>query len=123
MTCCCPAARPSRAWPVLSSASRCPPLPLRNPAPHERSAPGLRPRRILAQAAAERGGAPRGGITVERSVLPPPRGRRGGSGQFAEAAARRPVPADAPLKPPSAFRLIGQDGAVRRLERCVGGNR
>src|SRR5215470_12030374 len=72
----------------------------------------------LVQAAAEAWRVPASEITVERGVLRHPSGRHGGFGEFAEAASRLPVPADAPLKPPSAFRLIGQDG-VRRLDGAI----
>jgi isoquinoline 1-oxidoreductase beta subunit len=79
---------------------------------------GAMARAMLVQAAAEAWRVPAAEITVERSVLRHPSGRQGGFGQFAEAASRLPVPADAPLKAPSAFRLIGADG-VRRLDSAI----
>jgi isoquinoline 1-oxidoreductase beta subunit len=79
---------------------------------------GATARALLVQAAAQAWGVPAGEITVERSVLRHPSGRQGGFGHFAEAASRLPVPADAPLKQPSAFRLIGQDN-VRRLDGAI----
>jgi isoquinoline 1-oxidoreductase beta subunit len=65
---------------------------------------------------------PAGEITVEKGVLRHASGREGRFGEFAEAAARLAVPPDVPLKEPSAFRLIGRDGAVRRLDSAIKAN-
>src|SRR5439155_15457623 len=37
-------------------------------------------------------------------------------GEFTEAAARLPVPTNVKLKDPSAFRLIGKEGAAKKLD-------
>jgi isoquinoline 1-oxidoreductase beta subunit len=79
---------------------------------------GAAARAMLVQAAADAWHVPAAEITVERGVLRHSSGRQGGFGQFAEAASRLPVPADVPLKPPSAFRLIGHDG-VHRLDTAI----
>ena len=41
---------------------------------------------------------------------------RAASAQFAEAAAKLPVPENVPLKDPADFKLIGRDGAVHKLD-------
>jgi isoquinoline 1-oxidoreductase beta subunit len=80
-------------------------------------------RELLVQAAANDWNVPASQITVERGVLRHVRsGRSGRFGQFAEAAAKLPVPADAPLKPPSFFRLIGRDRSVKRLDSAAKSN-
>ena len=60
-------------------------------------------------------------IKVERGVISHAASRREGRfGQFAQAAARLPVPTDAKLKDPSAFRLIGSDNrSVKRLDSAA----
>jgi isoquinoline 1-oxidoreductase beta subunit len=74
-------------------------------------------RAMLVQAAANAWSVPAADIAVERGVLRHVASRRQGRfGQFAVAAARLPVPQDAPLKDPSAFRLIGREGAVKKLD-------
>lgn len=74
-------------------------------------------RALLVQAAANAWSVPAADIAVERGVLRHVASRRQGRfGQFAVAAARLPVPQDAPLKDPSAFRLIGREGAVKKLD-------
>jgi CO/xanthine dehydrogenase Mo-binding subunit len=45
--------------------------------------------------------------------------RQGRFGQFAEAAARLPVPSNVKLKDPSAFRFIGKDGTVKKLDAAA----
>ena len=79
---------------------------------------GATARAMLVRAAADAWGVPAGEITVERGVLRHSgSGRVGRFGEFAEAAALLPVPADVPLKDPSTFRLIGRDdGSIRRLD-------
>src|SRR5258708_408712 len=59
---------------------------------------GAAARAMLVRAAADAWQVPVGEITVERSVLRHPSGRQGRVGEFAETAARLPVPADARLK-------------------------
>lgn len=74
-------------------------------------------RALLVQAAANAWSVPAADIAVERGVLRHVASRRQGRfGQFAVAAAKLPVPQDAPLKDPSAFRLIGREGAVKKLD-------
>lgn len=78
---------------------------------------GAAARAMLVEAAAQSWGVPAAEITVERGVLRHSRsGRRGRFGQFAEAAAKLPVPQNVTLKDPSQFRLIGREGAVKRLD-------
>ena len=78
---------------------------------------GAAARAMLVAAAAEAWGVPASEITVERGVLRHRRSRRQGRfGEFAEAAAKLPVPSDVPLKDPARFRLIGREGAVRKLD-------
>ena len=80
-------------------------------------------RALLVQAAANAWNVPGSQIAVERGVLRHVRsGRSGKFGQFAEAAAKLPVPADAPLKQPSSFRLIGRDRSVKRLDSAAKSN-
>jgi isoquinoline 1-oxidoreductase beta subunit len=84
---------------------------------------GASARAMLVQAAAAAWNVQAGDITIERGVLRhAASGRTGRFGQFAEAAARLPVPADAPLKDPSTFHLIGRDGAVKRLDSAAKSN-
>jgi isoquinoline 1-oxidoreductase subunit beta len=77
---------------------------------------GATARAMLAQAAAAAWRVPPSEVTVERGILRHAATRREGRfGQFAEAAARLAVPADVPLKHPSAFRMISRDdGSIRR---------
>jgi isoquinoline 1-oxidoreductase beta subunit len=83
---------------------------------------GATARAMLVAAAAAAWRVPAGEITVEKGVLRHPSGREGRFGEFAEAAARLAVPTDVPLKDPSAFRLIGREGAVRRLDSAIKAN-
>src|SRR6266404_1554515 len=64
---------------------------------------GATARAMLVAAAAGAWRVPAGEITVENGVLRHASGREGRFGEFAEAAARLAVPADVPLKDPSAF--------------------
>ena len=78
---------------------------------------GAAARAMLVEAAAQRWRVPAAEISVERGVLRHAKSNRQGRfGQFAEAAAKLPVPADPPLKDPSKFRLIGREGAVKKLD-------
>ena len=83
---------------------------------------GAAARAMLVQAASQAWGVPASEITVEQGVLRHASGRQGRFGEFAEAAARLPVPADPPLKDPSTFRLIGRDHAVARLDSASKAN-
>lgn len=73
-------------------------------------------RAMLVQAAAQAWKVSPGEITIEKGVLTHASGKQGRFGDFTEAAARRPVPDNAPLKQPSQFRLIGKEGVVKRLD-------
>jgi isoquinoline 1-oxidoreductase subunit beta len=78
---------------------------------------GAAARAMLVEAAAQSWRVPASEIGVERGVLRHARSHRQGRfGQFAEAAAKLPVPENPPLKDPSKFRLIGREGAVKRLD-------
>ena len=84
---------------------------------------GATARAMLVEAAAQAWRVPAGEITVERGVLRHARsGRRGRFGQFAQAAAQLPVPDNVPLKDPARFRLIGREGAVRKLDSASKAN-
>jgi isoquinoline 1-oxidoreductase beta subunit len=84
---------------------------------------GAAARAMLVGAAAEAWRVPASEITVERGVIRHARsGQEGRFGQFAQAAARQPVPDNVPLKDASSFRLIGRDGAVRKLDSVAKSN-
>jgi isoquinoline 1-oxidoreductase beta subunit len=78
---------------------------------------GATARAMLVQAAADVWNVAPSEIAVARGVLRHSATRREGRfGQFAEAATRLPVPQDVPLKEPASFRLIGREGAVKKLD-------
>ncbi len=77
---------------------------------------GAAARMMLVQAAAESWKVPASEIKVEDGVISHISGRKGAFGEFAEAAAKLPVPENPPLKPASAYKLIGKEGAVKRLD-------
>src|ERR1700732_3526330 len=78
---------------------------------------GATARAMLVQAAANRWNVGPPEIVGDRGVLRHSATRREGRfGQFAEAATRLPVPEDTPLKQPASFRLIGREGAVKKLD-------
>ncbi|POR53171.1 xanthine dehydrogenase family protein molybdopterin-binding subunit [Bosea psychrotolerans] len=77
---------------------------------------GATARAMLVQAAAEAWKVPAGEITVEAGVLKHPTGKQGRFGEFAGAASKLPVPETVSLKQPANFRLIGREGAVKRLD-------
>jgi isoquinoline 1-oxidoreductase beta subunit len=77
---------------------------------------GAAARAMLVQAAANAWGVPTAEIMVERGLLRHASGRQGRFGEFAQAAAGVPVPDNVPLKDPAAFRLIGREGAVSKLD-------
>ena len=78
---------------------------------------GAAARAMLVQAASDAWKVPASEITIERSVLKHARsGRSGRFGEFAEAASKLPVPENPALKDPSQFRLIGREGAVKKLD-------
>jgi CO/xanthine dehydrogenase Mo-binding subunit len=72
-------------------------------------------RAMLIAAAAQRWGAEAASCDTEKGVVVhPPSGRRTAYGALASAAARLPVPAEAPLRDASRFRLIGRP--MRQLD-------
>lgn len=77
---------------------------------------GAAARAMLVQAAAQTWNVPASEITVAEGVIAHPSGRSGSFGAFAEAASKLPVPENPALKPASAYRLIGKEGAVKRLD-------
>ncbi len=77
---------------------------------------GAAARQMLVAAAAEAWQVPAGEIIVENGVIKHPSGKEGRFGEFADKAMAMPVPADPKLKDPSAFKLIGKEGAVKRLD-------
>jgi isoquinoline 1-oxidoreductase beta subunit len=77
---------------------------------------GASARAMLVQAAAQAWNVSAGEISVEKGVLKHASGKSARFGEFAEAAAKLPVPENAPLKDPSKFTLIGQDGVVKKLD-------
>jgi isoquinoline 1-oxidoreductase beta subunit len=78
---------------------------------------GATARAMLVQAAANTWKVAPAEIVVERGVLRHSATKREGRfGQFAEAATRLPVPDDVALKQPAQFRLIGREGAVKKLD-------
>lgn len=77
---------------------------------------GAAARMMLVQAAAAAWKVPAGEVTVSEGVISHASGRKGSFGEFAEAAAKLPVPENPPLKPASAYKLIGKEGAVKRLD-------
>lgn len=77
---------------------------------------GAAARAMLVQAAAEAWKVPAGEIKVEAGVISHASGKSGRFGEFAEAAAKLAVPENPPLKAASDYRLIGKEGAVKRLD-------
>jgi isoquinoline 1-oxidoreductase beta subunit len=77
---------------------------------------GATARAMLVQAAAQAWAVPAASITIEKGVLKHASGKQGRFGEFAEAASKLQVPENAPLKDASAYRLIGKEGAVKRLD-------
>src|SRR5712672_4542184 len=80
---------------------------------------GAAARAMLVSAAAAEWNVPAAEITVEKGVIRHPSGKEGRFGVFAEKAMQQPVPADPKLKDPSAFKLIGREGAVKRLDSAI----
>jgi isoquinoline 1-oxidoreductase beta subunit len=83
---------------------------------------GAAARTMLVAAAAARWGVAAAECRAERgAVHHAATGLRARYGELAAAAARLPVPAEVPLKPPSEFRLIGRSLARPDLEAVVTG--
>ena len=80
---------------------------------------GAAARAMLVSAAAAEWNVPAAEVTVEKGVIRHSSGKEGRFGAFAEKAMQQPVPADPKLKDPSAFRLIGREGAVKRLDSAI----
>jgi isoquinoline 1-oxidoreductase beta subunit len=76
---------------------------------------GAAARAMLVAAAAERWRVPAKEIRVSKGVLTHASGKRATFGELAEAAAKQPVPKDAPLKDPKRFVYIGKH--VPRTDR------
>lgn len=83
---------------------------------------GAAAREMLVAAAAEAWQVPSSEITVENGVIRHPSGKQGLFGEFAEKAMSLPVPSQPRLKDPSAFRLIGKEGVVKRLDSAAKSN-
>src|SRR4030081_3280899 len=83
---------------------------------------GAAARAMLVSAAADEWSAPVSEITVDNGIIRHPSGKEGRFGTFAEKAMQQPVPADPKLKDPSAFKLIGREGAVKRLDSAIKSN-
>src|ERR1700694_3829382 len=83
---------------------------------------GAAARAMLVAAAAESWGVPAAEITLENGVIKHPSGKQGRFGTCADKASRLPVPADPKLKDPSAFKLIGREGAVKKLDSAAKSN-
>ena len=78
---------------------------------------GATARALLVTAAANAWGVPAKDVTVRRGMLHhASTGRQGRFGDFALAAAKLPPLTDVKLKDPSAFTLIGREGAVKKLD-------
>ena len=76
---------------------------------------GAAAREMLIAAAAAKWGAPADEIMIEKGVLHY-RDKSAPIGDFAEDAAKAPVPANPKLKDPKDFRLIGQEKVVTKLD-------
>lgn len=76
---------------------------------------GATARALLVQAAAKRWGVDADTITVANGILSEPAGEQLAFGELAEEAATLPTPATVALKPPSAWKLIGNE-QLRRLD-------
>ena len=77
---------------------------------------GAAARQMLVAAAADAWQVPAGEISVENGVIKHASGKEGRFGEFADKAMAMPVPADPKLKNPADFKLIGKEGAVKRLD-------
>ena len=83
---------------------------------------GAAARQMLVAAAAETWQVPASEITVESGVIRHPSGKEGRFGEFADKAMALPVPSEPKLKDPSSFKLIGKEGAVKRLDSAAKSN-
>jgi isoquinoline 1-oxidoreductase subunit beta len=83
---------------------------------------GAAAREMLVSAAADAWQVSPSEITVENGVIHHPSGKEGRFGEFAEKAMLLPVPREPRLKDPSAFKLIGKEGVVQRLDSAAKSN-
>lgn len=83
---------------------------------------GAAARQMFVAAAAAEWGVPAAEITVEKGVIRHPSGKQSGFGALAAKAMAQPMPADPKLKEPSQFKLIGKEGAVKRLDSAAKSN-
>ncbi|MDB5453498.1 MAG: aldehyde oxidase [Caulobacteraceae bacterium] len=78
---------------------------------------GATARAMLVQAAADSWQAPVADISVDKGVVRHvASGRQASFGELAERAGKLTPPKDVALKDPKAFRLIGREGAVKKLD-------
>ena len=83
---------------------------------------GASARAMLVSAAARRWNVLPGSLVVEAGVVRHPESRRKASfGELAEAASRESVPADAPLKDPKDFKLIGRHAPRKDAQAKITG--
>lgn len=82
---------------------------------------GAAAKAMLATAAANAWGVPASEIIVHQGIVSHSSGKRAGFGELADAAARLPVPAEASLKQPQQWTLIG-NAELRRLDSAAKSN-
>jgi isoquinoline 1-oxidoreductase subunit beta len=76
---------------------------------------GAAARMMLVEAAAQKWGVDKAECRAENSVVThAPSGRRASYGSLAQAAAKLPIPTDAPLKDPKQYRIVGK--STKRLD-------
>ncbi|MGJ4936492.1 molybdopterin cofactor-binding domain-containing protein [Bradyrhizobium sp. HKCCYLRH3083] len=83
---------------------------------------GAAARAMLVAAAADEWKVPAEEITVDKGIVRHSSGKQSGFGALAAKAMQQPVPSDPQLKDPSAFKLIGKEGAVTRLDSVAKSN-
>lgn len=77
---------------------------------------GAAARAMLVAAAADEWKVPASEISVSNGVVSHASGKQSRFGALAAKAMAQPMPADIKLKEPSQFKLIGKEGAVKRLD-------
>jgi isoquinoline 1-oxidoreductase subunit beta len=83
---------------------------------------GAAAREMLVAAAADQWKVPASEITVEKGVIKHGSGRQSGFGALAAKAMQQKAPDDPKLKDPATFKLIGKEGAVKRLDSAAKSN-
>src|SRR5450631_1611653 len=83
---------------------------------------GAAARAMLVAAAAAEGRVPESQITVENGVIKHASGKQSGFGALAAKAMQQKLPDNPKLKDPSTFKLIGKEGAVKRLDSVAKSN-